>query len=91
MTKKVLDSYLESYCSNKKLRERWGTLITQRALRFYLESNFDSSVAQEDLLDCNFEDCDCSGDKHRLRCKFWGEKPNYCNLEYSEKIERRFQ
>ncbi len=86
-----LDKRLSDYCSNKALRKRWGIMIKERALRFYLDNELDSYVASEDLLDCDFEDCPCLRDKHEKDCKFYGKKPNYCNLSYSEKHERKFK
>ena len=53
MTKKYLDKILSSYCSSPKLRKRWTKVITQRALRFYIEGNLDSGVASEDLYEEN--------------------------------------
>ena len=92
MTKKQLDQILSGYCSNKKLRKRWAKNLVQRAIRFYVEGQLDRNVADEDLLDCTFEEsnCSCLGDKHDKGCKYYG-KVDYCNLKYSEKHERDYR
>ena len=91
MTEKTLDNFLKPYCSDAILRKRYAAMLRERALRFYLERNFDSAVAEEDLYNGEDFDCSCTqedadNNRHNEKCEF--VKHPYQNLTYSEELEK---
>lgn len=84
----------EGYVIPRSIRKRYSELLVARAVRFYIESNLDSSTVDEDLYNGEDFDCGCSQEeadknKHRAACQY-SNKNLYPNLEYSEKHQREW-
>ena len=84
----------KDYNIKSSLRKKYSDMLVSRAVRFYIETNLDKSVVEEDLY--NYEDFDCSctqedadRNKHQLRCDAISDP--YPNLSYSIEHEKEWQ
>jgi hypothetical protein len=77
------------------IRKRYSELLVARAVKFYIESDLDVGVVEEDLYHGEDFDCTCSqedahNDKHQALCQYAGGR-NYVNLDYSEQEMNEWQ